>query len=607
IAEGEPWLKTVNNHVGRQCWEFDPDAGTPQELAQIEHFRQQFNKNRFCKRQSSDLLMRMQLIKESNTTSSSNCLERSMEINIEESNDIDNFKMREEGVLVKNTLRKALTYFSSIQAHDGHWPAECAAGLVFLPPLNEDGGWGQHIEGPSTMFGSVENYVSLRLLGEGPNDGEENSIAKGRKWILDHGGAVGIPSWGKFWLSVLGKMGALARLVYMPMSFLYGKRFVGPITGLVQSLRQELYTDPYHQINWNKARNTVAKEDLFYPHPLVQDMVWGVLYHCAEPILKLWPFSKLREKALKVALNHIHYEDEVSNYLSVASQEKGVGAQSWDAALAVQAIISCNLTQEFAHTLRKAHHFLKASQIRNNLPGNYTKMYRHISKGGWTFNTADQGEKMDTECFYDAVNVLMTYQNNEGGFSAWEPQRGYHWLEYLNPIEFLADTVVERDYVECSSSAIQSLVLFRKLYPTHRRDELDKCISKGESYILNSQNSDVCYTYGTWFGVEALRACGKNYSNCPSFRKACQFLLSNQLSDGGWGESYLSSVNEVYTNIEGDRSTVFNTALAVLALIGAGQEVNGVYMKNGVLNFASYRNIFPIWAIGEYRRQVLLN
>lgn len=56
-----------------------------------------------------------------------------------------------------------------------------------------------------------------------------------------------------------GKLIALARLVYLPMSYLYGKRFVGPVTNLVQSLRQELYTEPYQEINWNKARNTIAK------------------------------------------------------------------------------------------------------------------------------------------------------------------------------------------------------------------------------------------------------------------------------------------------------------------------------------------------------------
>jgi len=50
-----------------------------------------------------------------------------------------------------------------------------------------------------------------------------------------------------------------SRLVYMPMPYLYGKRFVGPITGLIRSLRQELYNEPNHQINWNKARYTVAK------------------------------------------------------------------------------------------------------------------------------------------------------------------------------------------------------------------------------------------------------------------------------------------------------------------------------------------------------------
>ncbi|KMT17648.1 hypothetical protein BVRB_2g035960 isoform B [Beta vulgaris subsp. vulgaris] len=32
------------------------------------------------------------------------------------------------------------------------------------------------------------------------------------------------------------------------------------------------------------------------------------------------------------------------------------------------------------------------------------------------------------------------------------------------------------------------------------------------------------------------------------------------------------------------------------------QEITGVFMKNCTLNYSSYRNIFPIWALGEYRR-----
>lgn len=57
------------------------------------------------------------------------------------------------------------------------------------------------------MFGSALSYIALRLLGEDPDDddGEEDkavALARARRWILDHGGALGIPSWGKFWLSV---------------------------------------------------------------------------------------------------------------------------------------------------------------------------------------------------------------------------------------------------------------------------------------------------------------------------------------------------------------------------------------------------------------------
>lgn len=67
---------------------------------------------------------------------------------------------------------------------------------------NEDGGWGLHIEGHSTMFCTTLNYICARILGEGPNGGPGNACKRAREWILGHGGATHIPSWGKTWLSV---------------------------------------------------------------------------------------------------------------------------------------------------------------------------------------------------------------------------------------------------------------------------------------------------------------------------------------------------------------------------------------------------------------------
>jgi squalene cyclase len=40
------------------------------------------------------------------------------------------------------------------------------------------------------------------------------------------------------------------------------------------------------------------------------------------------------------------------------------GCQMWDAGFAIQAILSSNLNEEYWQTLRKAHEFVKASQVR---------------------------------------------------------------------------------------------------------------------------------------------------------------------------------------------------------------------------------------------------
>jgi len=58
----------------------------------------------------------------------------------------------------------------------------------------------------------------------------------------------------------------------------------------------------------------------------------------------------------------------------------------------------------------------------------------------------------------------------------------------------------------------------------------------------------ICFIYGTLFAVKGLVAAGKTYKNSYSIRKACNFLLSKQLSSGGWGETYLSSETGVNIN-----------------------------------------------------------
>jgi cycloartenol synthase len=61
-AGGNPWLRTNNDHIGRQIWEFDPKLTlSPEEISEIENARQNFTKNRFQFKHSADLIMRMQV------------------------------------------------------------------------------------------------------------------------------------------------------------------------------------------------------------------------------------------------------------------------------------------------------------------------------------------------------------------------------------------------------------------------------------------------------------------------------------------------------------------------------------------------------------------
>ncbi|RNJ59457.1 hypothetical protein D7B24_002462 [Verticillium nonalfalfae] len=230
------------------------------------------------------------------------------------------------------------------------------------------------------------------------------------------------------------------------------------------------------------------------------------------------------------------------------------GAQVWDTAFSIQAIVDTGLADDprYQPTLMKALEFLKEHQIRDDCREQGI-CYRHYRKGAWPFSTRQQGYTV-TDCtaeglksvlalqsipgypkivtedrLCDAVNILLSMQNNTGGCSSYELRRGSEHLEYLNAAEVFGQIMVEYDYVECTAACMLALNKFRKANPFYRALEIENFIQRAIKFIRSAQRDDgswygswgICFTYGTMFALEALEAVGDTWHNSESIRCAC--------------------------------------------------------------------------------------
>eukprot|EP00117_Sycon_ciliatum_P011614 scpid55069/ scgid1879/ Lanosterol synthase; 2,3-epoxysqualene--lanosterol cyclase; Oxidosqualene--lanosterol cyclase len=411
-------------------------------------------------------------------------------------------------------IDKAMQFYSQLQSEDGHWagdyggPLFLMCGLIIVCYITrvdlgeptkvemirylrsvqlDDGGWGLHTAGKSTVFGTAMNYVSLRLLGV-PRD--DPSAVAARTRLHQLGGAVGIPSWGKFWLAVLNlyswkglhslmpeiwllpswfpahpsTLWCHCRQVYLPMAFCYGAPVTATATPLIMELRQELYVTKYDDIDWPSQRSNVAAGDLYTPHSWLLKGVHGLLN-----MYEWCHVSYLRKMALDLCYDHILFDDSATDGISIGPISKVIqmlvvyyregpesdrfqrhvkripdylwmgvdgmrmqgtnGSQLWDACFAVQAFLEAGAGQkrDLQDCLLRAHNFLETTQMREN-PDKYETYYRHPNKGGFPFSTAECGWIV-ADCTAEGLKSLLLLSDKCG------------WLEHHCTIERLRDAV----------------------------------------------------------------------------------------------------------------------------------------------------------------------
>ncbi|KAL7915333.1 oxidosqualene:lanosterol cyclase [Trichoderma velutinum] len=504
--------------------------------------------------------------------------------------------------------KNGLTFFEKLQMPSGHWACEYGGPMFLLPgvviawyvtktPISdayateiknyltarahpEDGGWGLHIEGESTVFGTVMNYATLRIVGVDP---EDPVMVKARGTLHKLGGALNAPHWGKFWLAVLGVMDwdivnpvppeiwllpdwvpiapwrwwIHIRQVFLPMGYVYSKRWSCEETDITRALKQELFIQPHAEINWVSHRNSISAIDNYNPKSWVLNTVNWLLVNVYNPYLR---FNFIKERGEKWVSDLVDMEDANTGYSCLAPvnapmntlvtyirdgpesysftrhierleeylwvKDEGLlcngtnGVQCWDTSFAILAVVESGLhtDERWKPMLIKGLEYLEKNQIRENCK-DQEKCYRQQRKGAWPFSNKDQGygvsdctsealkavillqktegypQLVDDQRIFDSVDTLLLYQNDNGAVSSYEARRGDELLELLNAAEVFGRIMVEYDYPECTTACVQALSLFHKHWPDYRTKDVKLFIRRATNWIRQNQKYD-----GSWYG-----------------------------------------------------------------------------------------------------------
>lgn len=369
-----------------------------------------------------------------------------------------------------------------------------------------------------------------------------------------------------------------------------------------------------------------------------------------------WVYSLIALKSLGYGNDHPVMAAGIAGLLESFALETGTTwtvqpcvSPVWDTALAVTGLREAGVALG-DDSMRLARAWLLRNEIRAG--GDWCVKVRGVEPGGWAFEFANNaypdtddtaevlialrllGEQASTseavggrggDAVARAITWLRAMQSSNGGWGAFDRDNTRRFVTQIPFADFGA--TLDPPSEDVTAHIVEAMALLGV-------GADDPMMARAIGYLWRTQEDDgawwgrwgVNYVYGTGAVVPALVAAGVPASDAR-IQRAAAWLRAHQNADGGWGET-CASYDDASLRGRG-ASTASQTAWALLGLLAAdGPDTDAVargvrylmatqaadgqweeaaftgtgFPRDFMLKYHLYRNYWPLWALGRYRR-----
>lgn len=279
-----------------------------------------------------------------------------------------------------------------------------------------------------------------------------------------------------------------------------------------------------------------------------------------------------------LAALHSHWSYERGGRLHIQASESPV----WDTLLTLAAMQDCD--RPMTSAMHRALDWVLAHEVR--YPGDWTRKVKGVAPSGWAFERANlhypdiddtavalivlsrlPRALLDTPRIRKTIDRALAWvlamQSGNGGWAAFDKDNDWMIITTIPFCDF--GEALDPPSADVTAHVLEALGHLRF-------DRRHPAVERAYQFIRKEQEQDgswfgrwgVNHIYGTGAVLPALAAIGEDMSQ-DYVRRASDWLVAHQNTDGGWGETCASYMDD---SLRGKGvSTASQTAWALLALL----------------------------------------